>query len=139
MVYRGKPSLGCELCRRRKIRCDQTRPACGQCIKHGVDCPGYRDLGTSNFLDESQAVIRRAQSKRDNSTSSSSSSRRRQSRTDSDPSPDAVANAVARVAIFASSPPAVAFEDRALDYFYNAFVPPGYILFLPDKDGLAGV
>ncbi|KAK7418827.1 hypothetical protein QQX98_003689 [Neonectria punicea] len=34
-------SSGCQLCRRRKVRCDEVRPSCGNCIKYGAECPGY--------------------------------------------------------------------------------------------------
>ncbi|KAI8677234.1 hypothetical protein LRP88_09737 [Fusarium phalaenopsidis] len=34
-------STGCQLCRARKVKCDEARPACGNCIKYGVQCPGY--------------------------------------------------------------------------------------------------
>ncbi|KAH8705755.1 hypothetical protein BGW36DRAFT_17807 [Talaromyces proteolyticus] len=42
MVYNGKPSTGCYLCRRRKIKCDETRPGCRNCEIYGKECPGYR-------------------------------------------------------------------------------------------------
>ncbi|KAB8213236.1 hypothetical protein BDV33DRAFT_71055 [Aspergillus novoparasiticus] len=35
-------SKGCSLCRKRRIRCDQSRPHCSQCRKYGADCPGYK-------------------------------------------------------------------------------------------------
>jgi len=35
-------SAGCFTCRRRKIRCDETRPHCRRCATHGVLCTGYR-------------------------------------------------------------------------------------------------
>jgi hypothetical protein len=34
-------STGCQLCRARKVKCDEARPACGNCIKYGAQCPGY--------------------------------------------------------------------------------------------------
>ncbi|PSR90412.1 hypothetical protein BD289DRAFT_217402 [Coniella lustricola] len=34
-------SKGCSLCVKRRIKCDQVRPACGNCIKYGAECPGY--------------------------------------------------------------------------------------------------
>uniref|UniRef100_A0A093VJU2 Transcriptional regulatory protein moc3 n=1 Tax=Talaromyces marneffei PM1 TaxID=1077442 RepID=A0A093VJU2_TALMA len=42
MVYSGKPSTGCYLCRRRKIKCDEARPGCRNCEIYGKTCPGYR-------------------------------------------------------------------------------------------------
>ncbi|KAF7630663.1 hypothetical protein AFLA_011284 [Aspergillus flavus NRRL3357] len=35
-------SKGCSLCRKRRIRCDQSRPHCSQCRKYGAVCPGYK-------------------------------------------------------------------------------------------------
>lgn len=32
---------GCRTCRARKIKCDETRPACTRCLAAGRDCPGY--------------------------------------------------------------------------------------------------
>ncbi|KAL1966088.1 hypothetical protein VTN77DRAFT_4836 [Rasamsonia byssochlamydoides] len=42
MVYSGKPSTGCYLCRRRKIKCDEAKPGCRNCYVYGKECPGYR-------------------------------------------------------------------------------------------------
>ncbi|KAJ0412936.1 hypothetical protein BJY00DRAFT_306658 [Aspergillus carlsbadensis] len=47
-------------CRIRKIRCDQRRPACSECVKCGWTCPGYRDTLSLMFRDESQRVIQKA-------------------------------------------------------------------------------
>ncbi|EAW07264.1 Zn(II)2Cys6 transcription factor [Aspergillus clavatus NRRL 1] len=60
MVFCGKPSKGCGQCRSRKIRCDQVRPACSQCLKGNRSCPGYRDELSLMFRDESQQVVRKA-------------------------------------------------------------------------------
>ncbi|KAH8821391.1 hypothetical protein F5884DRAFT_85215 [Xylogone sp. PMI_703] len=60
MVYYGRPSKGCDECRARKIRCDQGKPACRQCIESKHKCPGYRDLSTVLFRDETKAVVRKA-------------------------------------------------------------------------------
>ncbi|KAL3954958.1 hypothetical protein ACCO45_010521 [Purpureocillium lilacinum] len=45
MVYGGKPSKGCQMCRIRRIKCDETRPTCKQCARARRTCPGYRDVG----------------------------------------------------------------------------------------------
>ncbi|KAJ5337336.1 uncharacterized protein N7506_005358, partial [Penicillium brevicompactum] len=39
----GKPfqSTGCAACRKRKVKCDEQKPSCQKCIKHGISCPGY--------------------------------------------------------------------------------------------------
>ncbi|KAE9369974.1 hypothetical protein N431DRAFT_414338 [Stipitochalara longipes BDJ] len=44
MVYTGKPSRGCEVCRRRRIKCDEKSPGCSYCTKTGQPCPGYKDM-----------------------------------------------------------------------------------------------
>ncbi|KAL5340722.1 hypothetical protein BJX70DRAFT_93052 [Aspergillus crustosus] len=41
MVYSGR-SRGCYLCRKRKIKCDEALPECGNCRVYGRPCPGYR-------------------------------------------------------------------------------------------------
>ncbi|KAL3428447.1 hypothetical protein PVAG01_01956 [Phlyctema vagabunda] len=43
MVRHGRLSKGCSTCRRRRIKCDQANPACGQCNKAGWKCPQYTD------------------------------------------------------------------------------------------------
>ncbi|KLU87510.1 hypothetical protein MAPG_06509 [Magnaporthiopsis poae ATCC 64411] len=34
-------SSGCGLCLRRRVKCDEARPACANCSKYGQPCPGY--------------------------------------------------------------------------------------------------
>ncbi|KAI1866998.1 hypothetical protein JX265_007574 [Neoarthrinium moseri] len=34
-------SKGCQTCLQRRTKCDETRPACRNCVKYGVVCPGY--------------------------------------------------------------------------------------------------
>ncbi|KAL4865568.1 hypothetical protein BDV12DRAFT_210986 [Aspergillus spectabilis] len=60
MVYCGKPSKGCGRCRSRRIKCNQERPSCSQCIRAKSDCPGYRDTLTLTFRDQSDEVIIKA-------------------------------------------------------------------------------
>lgn len=40
MVNRG-PSRGCVTCRRRRVKCDETKPVCSACLRLGLDCAGY--------------------------------------------------------------------------------------------------
>ncbi|EMD00560.1 hypothetical protein BAUCODRAFT_20636 [Baudoinia panamericana UAMH 10762] len=61
MVYRGKPSAGCENCRRAKKRCTLEQPSCARCMKLRKECSGYRDTNQLQVRDESDAVIRKAQ------------------------------------------------------------------------------
>ncbi|KAI1117768.1 hypothetical protein F5Y14DRAFT_322586 [Nemania sp. NC0429] len=60
MVYCGKPSRGCQMCRTRRIKCDETRPTCAQCAKSRRQCPGYKDDFDLVFRNETQATERRA-------------------------------------------------------------------------------
>ncbi|KAL7620036.1 hypothetical protein AAE478_010585 [Parahypoxylon ruwenzoriense] len=60
MVYCGKPSKGCQMCRTRRIKCDETKPTCNQCAKSRRQCPGYRDEFDLVFRNETQATERRA-------------------------------------------------------------------------------
>ncbi|PIG88387.1 hypothetical protein AARAC_004642 [Aspergillus arachidicola] len=41
MVRIAGGSKGCHACRRRKKRCDEQRPSCGQCLSRKTSCPGY--------------------------------------------------------------------------------------------------
>lgn len=34
-------SKGCQTCIQRRTKCDESRPACGNCLKYGAVCPGY--------------------------------------------------------------------------------------------------
>ncbi|KAJ5957267.1 hypothetical protein N7501_011546 [Penicillium viridicatum] len=74
MVNDGKPSKGCGNCRSRKIRCDQTRPACGECTRRNRECPGYRDELALMFRDETESVVYKARSSQSSSTASTPSS-----------------------------------------------------------------
>lgn len=40
MVNTGK-SKGCNTCKRRKVKCDEGKPACQRCIRFGRECEGY--------------------------------------------------------------------------------------------------
>lgn len=54
-------SSGCFQCRKRKIRCDEGRPGCEKCFKHGVPCPGYRrEKGGLEFEDQTVLTVRKA-------------------------------------------------------------------------------
>ncbi|KAH6606258.1 hypothetical protein Trco_005411 [Trichoderma cornu-damae] len=61
MVYQGKPSRGCQMCRTRRIKCDETKPTCKQCAKSRRQCPGYRDEFDLVFRNETLATEKRAQ------------------------------------------------------------------------------
>ncbi|OJJ07354.1 hypothetical protein ASPVEDRAFT_88608 [Aspergillus versicolor CBS 583.65] len=39
---RLKTRTGCQRCKQRRIKCDETYPHCSQCTRRGFDCPGYK-------------------------------------------------------------------------------------------------
>ncbi|PHH86991.1 hypothetical protein CDD83_9461 [Cordyceps sp. RAO-2017] len=57
MAYGGKPSKACQMCRIRRIKCDETKPACKQCARARRQCPGYRDIGQPPAKDDRQQPV----------------------------------------------------------------------------------
>ncbi|KAH8689451.1 hypothetical protein BGW36DRAFT_401817 [Talaromyces proteolyticus] len=54
----GVPSnKACDQCKKRHIKCDETRPGCQKCAAAGIDCPGYSQ--DRKFIDEGATVRRR--------------------------------------------------------------------------------
>ncbi|KAI9368128.1 hypothetical protein BJX61DRAFT_240519 [Aspergillus egyptiacus] len=54
----GVPSnKACERCKKRHIKCDETRPHCQRCTAAGIECPGY--VQTRKFIDQGASVRRR--------------------------------------------------------------------------------
>ncbi|KAB8265439.1 hypothetical protein BDV32DRAFT_144732 [Aspergillus pseudonomiae] len=60
MVYRGKPSPGCALCRKRRLKCDQRQPSCSQCLRIKKECPGYQDPRALRIYDQTTVVTAKA-------------------------------------------------------------------------------
>lgn len=56
---------GCKTCRRRKMKCDEVKPTCGNCSKSRRDCTwpdgGIPFLGRKQIADESQGPFRHNQ------------------------------------------------------------------------------
>ncbi|KAF1809069.1 hypothetical protein P152DRAFT_175194 [Eremomyces bilateralis CBS 781.70] len=69
MVYCGKPSRGCQMCKSRHIKCDEIRPSCTQCTRTRRECPGYPNEFDLIFRNETSAVTRKAQRKKGGSPS----------------------------------------------------------------------
>ncbi|KIY02980.1 uncharacterized protein Z520_01445 [Fonsecaea multimorphosa CBS 102226] len=67
MVYAG-PSRGCMTCKRRKVRCDLSRPLCKNCLKRKVPCPGVPEQPGIRFRDETETVIQLFQAANDRET-----------------------------------------------------------------------
>ncbi|KAH8881814.1 hypothetical protein GQ53DRAFT_848014 [Thozetella sp. PMI_491] len=56
-----RPSLGCITCKVRRVKCDQTKPACRRCQVTGRQCDGYLD-GNANLSGRALAAAARNQS-----------------------------------------------------------------------------
>ncbi|CVL09235.1 uncharacterized protein FPRN_14479 [Fusarium proliferatum] len=50
MVNRGGRSKACRTCKRRRVKCDHSKPHCQRCEKAGIACEGYVTYG--EFVDE---------------------------------------------------------------------------------------
>ncbi|KUI65391.1 hypothetical protein VM1G_00261 [Cytospora mali] len=55
-------SKGCGLCVKRRVKCDQNRPACANCIKYSAECPGYEK--GHKFVAVKHAIRSRGQKQR---------------------------------------------------------------------------
>lgn len=53
----GHSERACRLCKRRRVKCDKTLPACHRCDKLGQTCPGYPSK--RKFIDQSNYVRQR--------------------------------------------------------------------------------
>ncbi|EKG11593.1 hypothetical protein MPH_11086 [Macrophomina phaseolina MS6] len=44
MTPRKKPKSrdGCQRCKLKRLKCDETKPSCRNCVKRGIVCPGYK-------------------------------------------------------------------------------------------------
>ncbi|KAL2065237.1 hypothetical protein VTL71DRAFT_2906 [Oculimacula yallundae] len=40
-AWKPKVKTGCQTCRKRHLKCDETRPSCLRCVKMGFQCDGY--------------------------------------------------------------------------------------------------
>ncbi|CEO59725.1 hypothetical protein PMG11_04390 [Penicillium brasilianum] len=68
----GVPSnKACERCKKRHLKCDETRPQCQRCVTAGVECPGY--VQTRKFIDQGATVRRRYAPYQDSHTKPSTS------------------------------------------------------------------
>ncbi|OAA64326.1 Zn(2)-C6 fungal-type DNA-binding domain protein [Niveomyces insectorum RCEF 264] len=39
-----KSRSGCRVCKAKRLKCDETVPACRNCVNRGIACPGYRQV-----------------------------------------------------------------------------------------------
>ncbi|KAE8379023.1 hypothetical protein BDV26DRAFT_260447 [Aspergillus bertholletiae] len=68
-------SKGCQACRKRKKRCDERRPSCGQCLSRNSSCPGYsREMKFINVSGPDKGHSSKARSESRSSAQASSDS-----------------------------------------------------------------
>ncbi|KAJ1323085.1 fungal specific transcription factor domain-containing protein [Microdochium nivale] len=44
MTRHSKTRSGCRVCKRKRLKCDETAPSCLNCVRRGIDCPGYQKV-----------------------------------------------------------------------------------------------
>ncbi|RBR19631.1 hypothetical protein FVER53590_25007 [Fusarium verticillioides] len=64
MVNRGGRSKACRTCKRRRVKCDQSKPHCQRCEKAGIACEGYVPYG--EFVDETTRFAKDKSPMKDN-------------------------------------------------------------------------
>ncbi|KAI0487502.1 hypothetical protein F4859DRAFT_501885 [Xylaria cf. heliscus] len=139
MVFPGRFSTGCKLCRRRKVKCDENRPSCQRCRIYGQPCPGYADQ--FHFRFDKTASKQETPLPRQQCREKSQASRQ--------PQPQPLSQAANSVQIAVQTmrnaqPPAItpqlelSYDDISLCYFIRRFVTPdendnlpGHLTFLP--------
>ncbi|KAK4866043.1 hypothetical protein LT330_008783 [Penicillium expansum] len=126
MVYGGKPSTGCYLCRKRKIKCDEAHPECRNCIIYGRPCPGYRPDAV--FRNETKKVERLVKNSANINGHSNTDSQ--DSSSTSDSSISAVSHRQrasshgkhhGKATLTLYSPADSSWEERALCYFFDQY------------------
>ncbi|KAI9714303.1 MAG: hypothetical protein M1820_000264 [Bogoriella megaspora] len=109
MVHTGKPSRGCDNCRKRHIKCDEAKPECSNCLKKQLACPGYRSQFDVAWRDQN-AVAERGVRRRKNALKDTSRSQ--------------VPAENPSMALFPSVPKVLTpkYEDYAISFFMSAYV-----------------
>ncbi|KAG9234389.1 hypothetical protein BJ875DRAFT_16005 [Amylocarpus encephaloides] len=55
--FSNRTKTGCMTCRRRKKKCDETKPECNNCVRGGFVCSGYQQRGQWPKTEQKQAPI----------------------------------------------------------------------------------
>ncbi|RFU29664.1 hypothetical protein B7463_g6668, partial [Scytalidium lignicola] len=55
--FSNRTKTGCMTCRRRKKKCDETRPECNNCLRGGFVCSGYQQRGQWPKTEQKQASV----------------------------------------------------------------------------------
>ncbi|KAJ5610939.1 hypothetical protein N7510_007658 [Penicillium lagena] len=105
MVYRGKPGLGCALCRKRRLTCDRRRPSCSQCLRVQQECTGYWDPNTLRVQNQTEEVTMKARARATLS--------RKPATTDRPTSPNSPVDIL---------PPPISDDGRAMSHVFTYYV-----------------
>ncbi|KAF1978557.1 hypothetical protein BU23DRAFT_227505 [Bimuria novae-zelandiae CBS 107.79] len=54
--HKLRVKTGCETCRARRVKCDETKPECLRCTKTGRKCEGYKHVNTARHVSPSTAA-----------------------------------------------------------------------------------
>ncbi|RMZ87888.1 hypothetical protein DV736_g4878, partial [Chaetothyriales sp. CBS 134916] len=87
-ITRNRTSYSCQICRKRKIKCDKIHPRCGACVRNGNECvygkaepveynkPGLEDANSSHLwrTDSLEPVVKRSSDVRGDDFSAASRS-----------------------------------------------------------------
>ncbi|KNG84788.1 hypothetical protein ANOM_006706 [Aspergillus nomiae NRRL 13137] len=107
-------SKGCHACRRRKKRCDEQRPSCGQCLSRNTSCPGYaREMKFINVSYQDKCRSSQAAPESSSTTEVSSDSREVDTRSD--------LVATHRVCSSGLSSHALSLQRSAVAYYCGAY------------------
>ncbi|KAJ9157312.1 hypothetical protein NKR23_g251 [Pleurostoma richardsiae] len=128
MVYRGKPSAACEPCRRKRRKCDLSRPGCSQCARARIACPGYRDLSGLEIRNQTSEVVQ----KMSGPSSSGSGSEAIVSSSDQGLRDSYATSSTSTLVSSVPSAVSTPLYDVALSYFLTAHAPSGRFSYLPD-------
>ncbi|ETS75781.1 hypothetical protein PFICI_12725 [Pestalotiopsis fici W106-1] len=133
MVFPGRYSTGCQRCRQRKIKCDETRPSCRRCYLYGKPCPGYSD----QFHFRIHAASSKVTTPPKEELPDTQQPRRRSTSQQKDATGVVVKNSGTQVSLAPSL--AISYDEVSLCYFIRRFVTPceakdnfpGHLSFLP--------
>ncbi|KAI2849988.1 transcriptional regulator family: Fungal Specific TF [Aspergillus niger] len=105
MVYRGKPGLGCALCRTRRLICDRRRPSCTQCLRINQECSGYRDPNVLRICDQTDEITVKVEGR-----GTIARKQRKSPSTGNPPSPASI------------SPPPTTIDDQIMSHIFTYYV-----------------
>ena len=49
--WHSKVRTGCDRCKVRRVKCDESHPACKRCVRAGYACPGYVNVPLANIFE----------------------------------------------------------------------------------------